>query len=94
VERGDDPMFNHAHRLNHSELIQATLNNPRWRLETEPGEEWEYSNFGYCLLGRIIEKITGKSYIEYVRQEFNVDCHLAGNTFSELKKNENTYYSV
>ena len=34
-----------------------------------PGEKHVYSNFGYAILGRIIEKVTGKSYEEYVRTE-------------------------
>lgn len=33
-----------------------------------PGEEQAYSNAGYILLGAIIEKITGKSYAENVRE--------------------------
>ncbi len=36
-------------------------------LDLDPGTKYAYSNFGYCLLGRIIEKITGQSYEEYVR---------------------------
>lgn len=31
-----------------------------------PGETWSYSNAGYFLLGRIIEKVSGKSYADYV----------------------------
>jgi CubicO group peptidase (beta-lactamase class C family) len=36
-------------------------------LDLDPGTKYAYSNFGYCLLGRIIEKITGQSYDEYVK---------------------------
>jgi CubicO group peptidase (beta-lactamase class C family) len=32
------------------------------KLDFDPGERYAYSNFGYCLLGRVIEKITGQSY--------------------------------
>jgi CubicO group peptidase (beta-lactamase class C family) len=35
-------------------------------LDLDPGTKYAYSNFGYCLLGRIIEKITGQRYDEYV----------------------------
>ena len=38
------------------------------RLDNDPGTQYAYSNFGYCLLGRIIEKITGKGYDEFVRE--------------------------
>lgn len=38
------------------------------RLKAYPGEEYRYSNLGYWLLGKLIEKVSGKSYVEYVRQ--------------------------
>lgn len=38
-------------------------------LDFAPGEKYAYSNFGYCLLGRVIEKVTGESYETYVRQK-------------------------
>lgn len=37
-------------------------------LAFEPGTNEQYSNGGYILLGAIIEKITGKSYYDYVRE--------------------------
>ena len=35
-----------------------------------PGEKWEYCNSGYFLLGLIIEKVSGKSYGEFLQTEF------------------------
>eukprot|EP01126_Amoeba_proteus_P000822 TRINITY_DN10239_c0_g1_i3.p1 TRINITY_DN10239_c0_g1~~TRINITY_DN10239_c0_g1_i3.p1 ORF type:complete len:303 (+),score=59.53 TRINITY_DN10239_c0_g1_i3:374-1282(+) len=32
----------------------------------DPGASMCYSNFGYCVLGRVIEKVTGLSYEDYV----------------------------
>jgi N-acyl-D-amino-acid deacylase len=32
------------------------------KLDFDPGERYAYSNFGYCILGRVIEKATGQSY--------------------------------
>ena len=37
-------------------------------LEYEPGTREEYSNFGYTVLGAIVESITGMSYPEYVER--------------------------
>jgi CubicO group peptidase (beta-lactamase class C family) len=34
----------------------------------EPGSRFEYSNYGFVLLGAIIEAVSGESYYEYVRE--------------------------
>jgi CubicO group peptidase (beta-lactamase class C family) len=36
--------------------------------EFEPGSKWEYSNYGFLLLGVIIERVSGQSYYDYVRE--------------------------
>jgi len=36
-------------------------------LRFEPGTKWEYSNYGFLLLGLVIEKASGQSYYDYVR---------------------------
>jgi CubicO group peptidase (beta-lactamase class C family) len=36
-------------------------------LEFEPGSRWAYSNYGFILLGAVIEQMTGESYYDYVR---------------------------
>jgi CubicO group peptidase (beta-lactamase class C family) len=38
-------------------------------LEFEPGDRWQYSNSGYFLLGLIVEKASGKSYEDFLREE-------------------------
>jgi D-alanyl-D-alanine carboxypeptidase len=35
--------------------------------EFEPGSRWAYSNYGFILLGVVIEKVTGQSYYDYVQ---------------------------
>jgi CubicO group peptidase (beta-lactamase class C family) len=52
-------------------------------LEFQPGEKWSYSNSGYVLLGYIIEKVSGKSYAEFV----------AENIFKPLGMNDSGYDS-
>ena len=39
------------------------------KLDFDPGQRYAYSNYGYCLLGRVIEKLTGQSYEAYVQDE-------------------------
>jgi N-acyl-D-amino-acid deacylase len=42
-----------------------------WRrpLDFDPGARYAYSNFGYSVLGRLVEKVTGLRYEEYVREK-------------------------
>lgn len=40
----------------------------RLPLQFDPGSEFQYSNFGYLLLGRLIEDLTGLSYEAYVQK--------------------------
>lgn len=46
-------------------LIRGMLGKP---LDFEPGHRYAYSNYGYCLLGRVIEKVTGQPYEAFVKQ--------------------------
>ncbi len=39
------------------------------KLDFDPGTDYAYSNFGYCLLGRVIEKASGQPYERYVHKE-------------------------
>jgi len=41
----------------------------KWPLDFDPGTRYAYSNYGYCLLGRVIEKVSGESYESYVREQ-------------------------
>jgi CubicO group peptidase (beta-lactamase class C family) len=50
-----------------TEMIGHFKNLP---LKFTPGAGWSYSNNGYFLLGYIIEKITGKTYGEYLETHF------------------------
>ena len=36
-------------------------------LDFDPGVKYAYSNFGYIILGRVIERVSGMPYKEYVR---------------------------
>jgi CubicO group peptidase (beta-lactamase class C family) len=37
-------------------------------LAFEPGSKWQYSNSGFVVLGLIIEKLSGQSYFNYVKE--------------------------
>jgi CubicO group peptidase (beta-lactamase class C family) len=100
--RSQDPMFGHLAMtqrqlidwmLGHNGMTPPTYNAP---LAHVPGATHEYLNFGYCLLGRVIEAVTGQSYAEAVRQNVLVPCgitdmHIAGDTLADRRTNEVVY---
>jgi CubicO group peptidase (beta-lactamase class C family) len=45
-------------------LVDYFKNQP---MDFSPGTKWEYNNSGYFLLGFIIEKISGQTYQEYIK---------------------------
>ena len=55
-------------------------------LDFSPGTQWSYSNSGYILLGMIIEKVTGKSYFQVVRENIfePLDMRHTGFDFTNL----------
>jgi D-alanyl-D-alanine carboxypeptidase len=38
-------------------------------LDFKPGTQWSYSNSGYIVLGALIEKVSGRSYEQFVEEE-------------------------
>ena len=69
--KGRDPMFMNP-QMDQRRLIAWTLANVP--LTHPPGTAYAYSNFGYCLLGRVIEKLTRQPYGSYVRQSVLAHC--------------------
>jgi D-alanyl-D-alanine carboxypeptidase len=49
----------------HQQILNLVAKDP---LEFPSGEKWNYSNTGYFLLGMIIEKVSGKSYGDFLDQ--------------------------
>ncbi len=47
----------------------------------EPGKDWNYSNAGYVLLGRIIEKVSGEGYFDYVQRHVFVPAGMDSSGF-------------
>lgn len=63
-----------------------------------PGSWQKYSNFGYLLLSEIIEKVSGKPYEQFIREEVLApagcyDMHIAGNYYEDRRPNEVRYYT-
>jgi CubicO group peptidase (beta-lactamase class C family) len=96
-----DPMFAYT-GTNHAGLINWALEN--YPLGYTPGTTPAgltgndmYSNFGYCLLGRVIEARSGKSYEAYVRDALLKpagagDIVIGGDKLADRKSDEVVYY--
>ena len=50
-----------------AQVIKALNGKP---FDFAPGKDWSYSNAGYMLLGFAVESITGKSFADFVHEEF------------------------
>jgi CubicO group peptidase (beta-lactamase class C family) len=48
------------------DILRYMLEQP---LDFDPGSRYAYSNFGFSILGRVIEKLTGGPYEDFVRRE-------------------------
>ena len=99
-----DPLFSSL-----DVMKQLKLDNPpvkedfyrlvlRNKLRFMPGEWEKYSNFGYLLLSEIIEKVTGKPYEQFIREEVLrpagcYDMHIGGSYYSDKRDNEVRYYT-
>jgi N-acyl-D-amino-acid deacylase len=58
--------LNVALPINARQIIRFTMGRP---LDFAPGTACVYSNFGYCVLGRVIEAVSGKRYHEFVTEQ-------------------------
>jgi CubicO group peptidase (beta-lactamase class C family) len=71
----NDPML-HNNGWDQAKLIASTIADVP--LTSAPGTQWLFSNFGYCVLGRIIEEVTGQPYEAYVQTSVLAACGISG----------------
>ncbi len=88
-----DPMFSNP-QMNHHQLIEWTLRH--LPLMNPPGTVHAYSNFGFCVLGRVIEKVSGRPYADFVHDAVLRRCgittmRIGGNTLAQRGRGEVVY---
>jgi N-acyl-D-amino-acid deacylase len=76
-------------------IIQYMLDKP---LDYDPGTHYAYSNFGYCVLGRVIEHVSGMGYEDYVKESILLpigieDMRIGRSRLSIQATDEVHYYS-
>jgi CubicO group peptidase (beta-lactamase class C family) len=62
TDETDDEVYSATKIKDHLELVYKS------GFDFEPGTSYQYSNSNYILLGAIFEKVTGKSFYEYVQE--------------------------
>lgn len=93
-ESNPDPMFDGGEFSNMTlnQLIEYVLSSK----QDVPGTNFSYFNMGYGILGKIIEKVSGKGYETYLKEvlaEANItDIHVGGGR-DQRRSNEVVYYS-
>lgn len=88
-----DATFDHKD-LTREELISWVLDNNA--PTSTPGTVYDYSNFGYCVLGRIIEAASGQNYEDFIKSTILAPCgitsmQIAANTLAKRAPDEMVY---
>lgn len=89
-----DPAFFDV-KLDVDAVTNWTLDNVA--LTKKPGSAFAYSNFGYMLLEKIVEKVSGKKYVDFVNDEIwskvgSKYSAIAGSKQADKLANEAVYY--
>lgn len=96
---GDDPIFPYTARFYSLRTLKERVayvvrnNSPA----NTPGMYYSYSNLGFCILGLVIEQVTGKSYETYLREVMAMagaeDIWVSETARSGKRDNECVFYS-
>jgi D-alanyl-D-alanine carboxypeptidase len=92
-ENDDNAFLNSS--LSASQILRLALDSVP--LQSPPGKNFNFSYLGYVVLGKIIEKVTGKPYAEYIHSEIldsvgGTNMKIAGNKLQDRQKNEVAHY--
>jgi D-alanyl-D-alanine carboxypeptidase len=92
-ENEDNTLLNSS--LSASQMLRLVLDSVP--LQSPPGKNFNFSYLGYVILGKIIEKVTGKPYANYIHAEIldpagDTDMKIAGDRLQDRQKNEVNHY--
>jgi CubicO group peptidase (beta-lactamase class C family) len=67
-------------------------------LDFDPGQRYAYSNFGYCVLGRVIEEVSGQTYEQFAQRQVLaklgiMDMQIGKTPAGQRAAREVTYYA-
>lgn len=92
-----DPMFHETMFRPDGTAESVVRNMLGVSLDFNPGTREAYSNFGYCVLGRIIEHVAGVPYAEFVQREILRPVGITDmriGSLQHLAANEVRYYDA
>lgn len=75
-----------------TELIDYFKNEP---MDFDPGTKWQYNNSGYIILGHIIEKLSDKTYEDFIEQNIFKPLQMTNSRYGhkyEIIKNRASGY--
>ncbi len=55
-------------------------------LDFKPGEDWQYSNTGYVIAGRIVEKVSGQSLFAFLQQHIFAPLRMNGAVDNDARR--------
>lgn len=91
---GGDPIDQNP-AMNNDDFLNWVLKNKP--VMYSPGTRYDYSNMGYFIAGRVIEKISGKPYSTFIKEMVSAfgdtNTDISGPLLSDRKPNEVKYYS-
>lgn len=67
------------------DIIKYQVTRP---MDFEPGSRYAYSNFGYCLLGRVIESVSDQSYETFVTDRILKPCGMTQTRLGKTRLND------
>ncbi|GAA5069986.1 N-acyl-D-amino-acid deacylase [Thermocatellispora tengchongensis] len=82
--------------IGHQQIIEYAGARP---LDFTPGSRMAYSNYGYMLLGRVVERVSGRSYESYVKEKLLAPAgitrmRLGRSLRSQAARGEVPYFSL
>jgi putative pyoverdin transport system ATP-binding/permease protein len=77
-----EPMAYHDGPDGYMEMLKALR---RVRTDREPGTTFEYANINYCLLGLLIQRVSGMSFEDFMSRELFVPAGLEHTTLDPLQ---------
>jgi D-alanyl-D-alanine carboxypeptidase len=66
-----------------AELLALVTGEP---VDFQPGEDWRYNNSGYFLLGMLVEKLSGKSYGEFLTERIFKPLEMRSTRVNDLSE--------